>query len=117
MARTRYQPDRGHLVFMDFSPQAGTEQAGRRPALVLSPLAFNIGTGLAFVCPVTSQAKGGGFEVSLPAGAPVSGVILSDQLRSLDWLARNFEYRGTAKAEVLDQVLARVEAILGLGAP
>lgn len=110
--RTRYQPDRGDLVYLDFNPQAGTEQAGRRPALVLSPLSFNIGTGLAFVCPVTNQAKGSRFEVALPPQTRLTGVVLSDHLRSLDWLARNAEFHSRAPQETVDEVIARIEAVL-----
>ena len=107
-----YQPDRGHFVFLDFTPQAGTEQAGRRPALVLSPLKFNIATGLMFVCPVTSQMKGGGFEVPIPASAKISGAVLADQLKSVDWIARNADQHSICPESVLLDVLARVEAIL-----
>lgn len=109
---TVYQPDRGHFVFLDFTPQAGTEQAGRRPALVLSPLDYNVATGLMFACPVTNQAKGGSFEVPIPRGAQVTGVILSNQLRSLDWLARNAELHSQAPESTVFEVLARIEAIL-----
>ncbi len=107
-----YQPDRGHFVFLDFSPQAGTEQAGRRPALVLSPLSYNIAAGLALACPVTNQAKGGSFEVPVPPGAGVTGVVLSDQLRSIDWIVRRAEFRSEAPQPLVDEVLARIEAIL-----
>jgi len=111
---SRYQPDRGDFIYLHFSPQAGTEQAGRRPALVLSPRTFNIATGLALVCPVTSQVKGSPFEVSIPQGAGVSGVVLSDHLRSLDWIERKAEFRSHAPASVAEEVIARVRAILAL---
>jgi len=77
-------PDRGDVVWITMNPQAGHEQAGRRPALVLSPAAYNGKVGLAILCPITSEVKGYPFEVSLPAGLPVEGVILSDQAKSLD---------------------------------
>ena len=113
-----YQPDRGHFIFLDFSPQAGTEQAGRRPALVLSPMAYNIATGLAFLCLVTNRIKGGAFEVPIPAGAPagnkVTGVVLSDHLRSVDWIARNADFHSQAPTELVLEVLARIEAILAI---
>jgi mRNA interferase MazF len=109
-----YQPDRGDFVFVDFTPQAGIEIAGRRPALVLSPAAFNTATGRAFVCPVTNQVKGGSFEVPIPAGTKVTGVVVVDQLRSLDWLARRAEPYSRAPKEMVVEVLARIEAILGL---
>ncbi|MHA1565700.1 MAG: type II toxin-antitoxin system PemK/MazF family toxin [Alphaproteobacteria bacterium] len=109
-----YQPDRGDFVYLDFTPHAGTEQAGRRPALVLSPFAFNVGTGLMFVCPVTNQVKGGSFEVSVPRGAKINGVILSHQLRSLDWIVRNADFHSKAPDATVLEVLARIEAVLGL---
>ena len=109
-----YQPDRGHFIFLDFSPQAGSEQAGRRRALVLSPLAYNVATGLAFVCPVTNQIKGGAFEVPIPPGAKVTGVVLSDHLRSVDWIARNADFHGAAPTDLVLDVLARIEAILAI---
>jgi mRNA interferase MazF len=109
-----YQPDRGHFIFLDFSPQAGSEQAGRRPALVLSPLAYNVATGLAFLCPVTNRIKGGPFEVPIPPGAKVTGVVLSDHLRSVDWIARNADFHSQAPTDLVLEVLARIEAILAI---
>jgi mRNA interferase MazF len=107
-----YQPEKGDLVWLDFTPYAGTEQGGRRPALVLSPLRFNVATGLAFVCPITSQVKGGSFEVALPGGGKISGVVLADHLRSLDWLARNITFDYAAPRQLVIEVMARLEAIL-----
>ncbi len=109
-----YQPDRGHFIFLDFSPQAGTEQAGRRPALVLSPLAYNVATGLVFLCPVTNRIKGGAFEVPILPGAKVTGVVLSDHLRSVDWIARNADFHSQAPTDLVLEVLARIEAILAI---
>jgi mRNA interferase MazF len=109
-----YQPERGDFIYLDFTPQAGTEQAGRRPALVLSPQSFNIATGLAFVCPLTSKIKGSGFEVAVTRGSGLSGVVLSDHLRSVDWIERKASFHSKAPAELLIEVLARLEAILGL---
>lgn len=107
-----YQPDCGHFVVLDFSPTAGTEQAGRRPALILSPLQYNIATSLAFACPVTNQMKGSPFEVPIPKGARVTGAILANQLRAVDWLARNVEFLSVAPKETVIEVLARIEAVL-----
>jgi mRNA interferase MazF len=107
-----YQPDRGDIVWLDFTPQAGTEQAGHRPALVLSPKDFNIATGLAFVVPITSKVKGGSFEVPLPKSSGLGGVALSDQLRSLDWIQRNAKFHSKAPKDLVAEVLARIEAIL-----
>jgi mRNA interferase MazF len=105
-------PDAGDLVWLSFSPQAGREQAGRRPALVLTPGAFNDRVGLAFVCPVTSRVKGYPFEVAL-RGAGVSGVVLVDQLRGLDWRARRAEPAGKAPAAVMAEVWAKLRPLLG----
>jgi len=85
-------PERGHVVWVTFSPQAGHEQAGRRPAAVLSPRSYNEKVGLGIFCPVTNQKKGYPFEVSIPAGLRVSGVLLCDQVKSLDWVARRAEF-------------------------
>ena len=84
----RYVPARGDVVWITFNPQAGHEQAGRRPALVLSPSSYNRKVGLAILCPITSQVKGYPFEVTIPAGSNLGGVILSDQVKSLDWRIR-----------------------------
>jgi mRNA interferase MazF len=83
-----YVPRRGDAIWLNFDPQSGHEQAGHRPALVLSPESYNRKTGLAVLCPITSQVKGYPFEVALPVGLPVSGAILADQVKSLDWRAR-----------------------------
>ena len=105
-------PDRAHLVWVNLDPQAGHEQAGRRPALVLSPATYNGRTGLALICPVTSKAKGHPFEVPLPSGLPVSGVVLADQVKSLDWVERRAEYIGLAPAAVVAEVVRRVSLLL-----
>ena len=109
-----YQPDRGDLIYLDFTPNAGTEQGGRRPALVLSQKAFNIATGLILACPITSKIKNGTFEVPLPRGTRLTGVVLSDQIRSLDWIARNADFHSKATDDVMNEVLGRIEAILGI---
>jgi mRNA interferase MazF len=105
-------PDRGDLVWIHFNPQSGHEQAGRRPALVLSPAAYNGRVGLALLCPITSQVKGYPFEVPLPAGSEIEGVILSDQLKSLDWRAREAEQAGRAPEPVLQEVLGKLSTLL-----
>lgn len=101
-------PAHGYLIWGDFSPQAGHEQAGRRPALVISTAEFTAVTGFTIVCPITSQVKGYPFEVLLPPGLSVSGVVLCDQERSFDCSARNAVYVGDAPAEVVDEVLALI---------
>jgi mRNA interferase MazF len=107
-----YTPERGDVVWITFNPQAGHEQAGRRPALVLSPKAYNGKVGLALFCPVTSQVKGYPFEVAIPDGLPVSGVILSDQVKSLDWKARNVEKACSLPEESIKNVLQRVKTLI-----
>ncbi len=105
---TRYVPERGDLVWLQFTPQAGHEQAGRRPAMVVSPKAYNRKVGLALVCPVTNQVKGYPFEVVLPSELNVSGAVLADQVKSLDWRARKAKRIGSAPQEILDEVLAKI---------
>ena len=87
-----YVPKRGDAIWINFNPQAGHEQAGRRPAIVLSPQSYNGKVGLCLLCPITNQTKGYPFEVLIPAGLGVTGVILSDQGKSLDWRVRNAEF-------------------------
>jgi mRNA interferase MazF len=108
----RYVPDRGDLVWLQFDPQAGHEQAGRRPAFVLSPKAYNRKVGLALFCPVTNQIKGYPFEVELPSDQPISGVVLSDQIKSLDWRARDAQLICAVPGDTVDEVLGRVLALL-----
>ena len=108
-----FVPDAGDLVWLTFDPHAGREQAGRRPALVLSPKTYNARSGLALACPVTTQAKGYPFEVELPAGGGVTGIILADHLKSIDWKARQADLLGHCTDDVMDEVRARLAALLG----
>ena len=108
-----YVPKRGDLVWLTFDPQAGHEQAGRRPAFVLSPEAYNRKTSLFLACPVTSRIKGYPFEVVLPAGLPVSGVILADQIKSLDWNERKAQFAARATVEVINDVVALILPLIG----
>ena len=112
MSRKAGAPEQGDVVWLDHDPQAGHEQAGRRPALVLSPKAYNAATGLMLCCPVTSRVKGYPFEVELIGVKGVKGVVLSDQLRSLDWEARGADRAGRAADEVVAEVLAKLRALL-----
>ena len=107
-----YIPERGDAVWITLDPQAGHEQAGRRPALVLSPSGYNGRVGLALFCPITSRVKGYPFEVSLPAGSPVTGVVGADQVKSLDWRARKAERIGALSDEIVAQVLQRLGTLL-----
>jgi mRNA interferase MazF len=111
---TIYVPEKGHFIWLNFSPHDGHEQAGRRPALVLSPRSFNNGRGLAMVCPITNTVRNSPFEVRLPQGMTPQGVILCDQVRTLDWRARNAQYIGVATAQHVNAAVAKVAAILGI---
>ena len=107
-----YIPERGDVVWITLNPQAGHEQAGRRPAVVLSPLAYNAKVGLALLCPITGRVKGYPFEVAIPAGLPATGVVLSDQIKSLDWRTRKAEWVCSLPAETMAEVLARSQTLL-----
>lgn len=108
-----YIPERGDAVWLEFTPQVGREQAGRRPALVLSAAAYNGRAGLAVVCPITSQVKGYPFEVLLPAGLPIHGVVLSDQVRSLDWRGRQAELIARVSDHVIAEAVAKLVTLVG----
>jgi mRNA interferase MazF len=108
----QYVPARGDIVWLHFTPQAGHEQAGHRPALVISPRSYNRRVGLALFCPVTSQVKGYPFEVALPPGLKAEGAILSDQVKSLDWRVRKAKRVCTVPDEVLDETIAKVLALV-----
>ena len=107
-------PERGDFIWLNFDPQVGHEEAKRRPALVLSPAEYHSLTGLIVVCPVTSVSKGYPFEVAVPPDAPVSGFVLADHVKSLDFAARRGERIGPAPASLVDEVLAKVAALLDL---
>jgi mRNA interferase MazF len=107
-----YIPARGDLVWITLKPQAGHEQAGRRPAIVLSPSNYNAAVGLALFCPVTSRVKGYPWEVPLPEGLPVSGVALSDQVKSLDWRIRQAERIAALPAAVMAEILGKLGTLL-----
>jgi mRNA interferase MazF len=111
--KSAYVPQRGEVVWITLDPQAGHEQAGRRPALVLSPADYNGRVGLALLCPITSKAKGYPFEVPLPTELPIAGVIGADQVKSLDWQARKASRIATVPQEVLAQVVERLQLLLG----
>ena len=108
-----YVPKRGDVVWITLNPQAGHEQAGRRPAVVLSPAAYYGKVGLAILCPITRQVKGYPFEVQIPRGLAVSGVILTDQVKSLDWRARGAELAGRLPVATVAEVLQKLNTLLG----
>jgi mRNA interferase MazF len=110
--KSAYIPERGDAVWITLDPQAGHEQAGRRPALVLSPSAYNGRVGLALLCPITRQVKGYPFEVPLPTGLPVTGVVGADQVKSLDWRARKASRISAIPKEVVAEVVRRLETLL-----
>jgi len=105
-------PDVGDIVWVNFTPQSGKEQAGQRPALVLSPRSYNTKSGLMIVCPITSKSKGYVFEVALPDGLAVNGVVLADHVKSIDWTSRSANIVGQVSDEVLIHVRAKIKALL-----
>jgi mRNA interferase MazF len=107
-----YVPQCGDVARITLNPRAGHEQAGRRPAVVLSPEKYNGKTGLAILCPITNQIKGYPFEVIIPAGLPVAGAILSDQVKSLDWRARNAEFLCTLPTDTISEVLQKLTTLV-----
>jgi len=109
-----YCPKRGDIVWLSFSPRTGHEQAGRRPALVLSPESYNRKVGLALLCPVTSQLKDYPFEVQIPPGLAVSGAVLSDQVKSLDWKARKAAFRCRLPEDSVREVLSKLGTLVEL---
>jgi mRNA interferase MazF len=112
-----YVPDRGDTVWITLNPQAGHEQAGRRPAVILSPSAYNGKVGLAILCPITTQIKGYPFEVVVPSGLAVTGAILSDQVKSLDWRARNASFICALPPATIVEVLQKLSALVSLATP
>ena len=111
MVKRAYIPERGDVVWLDFIPQAGHEQMGRRPAVILSPAKYNR-IGLAICCPVTSHAKGYPFEVSLPASFDISGVVLCDQIKNVDWKARDVKFIDRMSSTVLHSIVQRVVTLI-----
>ena len=109
----RYVPESGDIVWLQFDPQAGHEQAGHRPALVLSPATYNGKTGLMLCCPMTTQIKGYPFEVLVKGKKP--GAVLSDQVKSLDWVARKASRKGRVSEEEMTEVRTRIGTLLSLG--
>ena len=107
-----YCPKRGDVVWISFTPHAGHEQAGHRPALVLSPESYNRKVGLSLLCPITNQVKGYPFEVNVPDGLKTSGVILSDQVKSMDWKARGASFLCSLPESFVHQVLNKVGTLL-----
>lgn len=112
MAAQEYSPEAGDLVWLDFAPQAGREQAGRRPALVVSPRTYNVKTSLAVVCPIASQAKGYPFEVAVIGAGKIGGVVLSDHVKNLDWRQRRATKAGRVSPQILRTVRERIAVLV-----
>lgn len=112
MVKGTYTPERGDVVWINMNPQTGHEQAGRRPAIVLSPSSYNGKVGLAILCPITNQIKGYPFEVIIPEGYDVKGTVLSDQIKSLDWKARKVEYNCQLPKNIVTKVLNLAKTLL-----
>lgn len=106
-----YFPERGDIVWLQFNPQAGHEQVGKRPALVLSPKEYNQKTGLALLCPITSKVKGYPFEVRLSEELPLEGVILADQIKNLDWISRSAQFVCKIPEEILQETILKLEVL------
>jgi mRNA interferase MazF len=114
MVVRRYVPDAGDLVWLSFDPRTGHEQRGRRPALILSPRAYNEKARLALACPITSRIKGYPFEVPLAASGEITGVVLADQVKSLDWHERKAAYVASISGQILDEVRQRLRVLIGV---
>jgi mRNA interferase MazF len=113
VAKNKYVPDRGDIVNFDFDPTLGREQAGYRPALIVTAQDFNRATGLALVCPITSKIKGFNLEVILPDGLNTTGVILVFQVKTVDWLERQIKYIESLPVEIMDEVAAKLHTLIG----
>ena len=112
MSSMPYVPERGDVVWISLSPQVGHEQTGRRPAIVVSPAAYNGRVGLAILCPITNQIKGYPFEVRIPQGLAVTGAVLADQVKSLDWRAREVVLIDTLPKKTVTEVLQKLVTLL-----
>jgi mRNA interferase MazF len=112
--RSIYVPDRGDIIYVNFDPQAGREQKKRRPAIVLSPLVYNNRFKLALLCPITSKIKNYPFEINLPKNMKISGVILVDQIKSMDWNARYAEFIEKSPEYLLREIVLRLQPLLPL---
>ncbi|AFM42452.1 growth inhibitor [Desulfosporosinus acidiphilus SJ4] len=109
---SQYVPERGDIVWIQLNPQLGHEQQGTRPALVLSAKEYNSKTGMGIFCPITSRVKGFPFEVKLPEKLEIRGVVLADQIKSLDWRSRNASFICKVAEEIMEEVILKLEAII-----
>jgi mRNA interferase MazF len=109
-----YFPERGDVIWITLNPQSGHEQSGRRPALVISPAAYNLKVGLALLCLITNRKKGYPFEVEIPEELPISGVVLADQIKSADWKARNAEFICKIDSKITMEVLNKLSTLISI---
>lgn len=114
VAPETYVPAPGDVVWLEFDPQTGHEQRGKRPALVISPAAYNAKTGMMVCCPITSQVKGYPFEVAIEGNPSATGAVLADQVKNLDWQARNAKYKGKVSVDQMQEVRGKIKALLGI---
>ena len=114
MSKAEYCPERGDIIWLNFNPQSGHEQKGKRPAIVLSPMQYNSKVGLAVICPITNQIKNYPFEVQLPEKLKITGVILSDQIKSLDWKIRNAEFIAKVPASIVEETINKFSTLIDL---
>ncbi|MCK5853096.1 endoribonuclease MazF [bacterium] len=114
MSKAEYCPDRGDIIWLNFNPQSGHEQKGKRPAIVLSPMQYNSKVGLAVICPITNQIKNYPFEVKLPEKLKITGVILSDQIKSLDWKIRNAEFIAKVPGSIVEETINKFSTLIDL---
>lgn len=112
MVAKKYIPDCGDLIWLEFDPQAGHEQSGRRPALVISPSKYNQTVSLALVCPITSKSKNYPFEVNLSDDCKIKGVILADHIKSVDWYCRKAKFIAKASSQIIAETIAKIETII-----
>ncbi len=111
--KASYVPKKGDVVWLEFSPQTGHEQSGRRPALCISPIEYNEKVELAIFCPITSKQKGYPFEILIPSNLPISGVILADQVKNLDWKAGKADFIASLPPHSLKHVISKLMVLLG----
>ena len=112
MKGSPYAPARGDIVWLQFTPQAGHQQSGRRPAVIVSPKEYNVKVGLCLCCPITSRVKGYPFELALPPDTGISGAVLCDQVKSLDWKARNARLAASLPVSLVREIQARIMALI-----
>ena len=111
MVKKKYSPERGDIVWLNFNPQSGHEQKGKRPAVVISPKEYNEKVGLGLFCPITSKIKNYPFEIKIE-NKKIDGIILSDQIKSLDWKTREIEFITKITPEKIDEVINKISVLL-----